>query len=478
MLKHAGLFVAVSAGIMLAGCSKVTVNQPGEQQPPTPPPADSGTQAPAAPAPDTSTAPATADDSTQTPAPSDTSAPAPADQQDNGAYQTFYDSLASQGEWIQTPSYGYVFQPTESSPTWAPYSNGHWVYSDAGWTWVSNDSWGWATDHYGRWANVEGTGWVWVPGTQWAPAWVSWRQGGGYCGWAPLPPASVGIDVQIGSNCDSAFQIGAGVYNFLPQQYMGDPNYRAHYVNRSNNFTIINRTTNITNITVNKTVINNYNGGAAADKFKQVSVQGPSLQSVNATSRKPIQRVSLTSSTSRGPASQHGKTLAVYAPELKATPGKAAKPPKVARQLQQVTENHGQDAAKPVQATRLVKAPAPKPAAPVKESYGANKPSETPASHPAEVHEEPGTTHAEEPKKQPVTEDKTYKPVEPKPESHDANAHPEQATEHPKVTEEQKPAAKPPEQDKGDANKPHPAVEEKKQAAPNVAKPGQPNSPQ
>lgn len=34
-------------------------------------------------------------------------------------------------------------------------------------------------------------GWVWVPGVEWAPAWVSWRVGGGYIGWAPLPPHGV-----------------------------------------------------------------------------------------------------------------------------------------------------------------------------------------------------------------------------------------------------------------------------------------------
>jgi hypothetical protein len=37
-----------------------------------------------------------------------------------------------------------------------------------------------------------------VPGIEWAPAWVSWRVGGGYVGWAPLPPrgavvAAIGV---------------------------------------------------------------------------------------------------------------------------------------------------------------------------------------------------------------------------------------------------------------------------------------------
>src|ERR1700692_1388685 len=116
--------------------------------------------------------------------------PPPEDQGgDQGAsFQTFYDQLGDQGTWVQTDDYGYVFQPNVSDPNWAPYTDGHWAYTDEGWTWVSDESWGWATYHYGRWANIDGTGWVWVPGYQWAPAWVSWRYGGGYCGWAPLPP--------------------------------------------------------------------------------------------------------------------------------------------------------------------------------------------------------------------------------------------------------------------------------------------------
>ena len=69
------------------------------------------------------------------------------------------------------------------SPSYLPYSNGRWVYTDYGYTWVSADPFGWATDHYGRW--VWANRWVWRPDTTWGPAWVQWRQGDGYVGWAP-----------------------------------------------------------------------------------------------------------------------------------------------------------------------------------------------------------------------------------------------------------------------------------------------------
>ena len=144
------------------------------------------------------------------------------DQSDQGAsFQTFYDQLGQQGNWVQTDDYGYVFQPNVSDPDWAPYTDGHWVYTDMGWTWVSDEPWGWATYHYGRWANIDGFGWVWVPGYRWAPAWVSWRYGDGYMGWAPLPPDSlVGVDYDadddsgfhIGGDCDSYYDIGPGWY--------------------------------------------------------------------------------------------------------------------------------------------------------------------------------------------------------------------------------------------------------------------------
>src|SRR5499427_864354 len=93
----------------------------------------------------------------------------------------FYNDLQPYGSWYQDPTYGWVFAPP--SPNYLPYSNGHWAYTDYGNTWVSADPFGWATDHYGRW--VWANRWVWRPDTTWGPAWVQWRQGDGYVGWAP-----------------------------------------------------------------------------------------------------------------------------------------------------------------------------------------------------------------------------------------------------------------------------------------------------
>src|SRR4029077_10313307 len=74
----------------------------------------------------------------------------------------------------------------------------HWILTEYGWTWVSDWSWGWAPFHYGRWLAVAGRGCGWLRGASWGPAWVSWRAGGGYVGWAPLPPRGVRVPAGTG----------------------------------------------------------------------------------------------------------------------------------------------------------------------------------------------------------------------------------------------------------------------------------------
>ena len=100
----------------------------------------------------------------------------------------FYDNLEPHGDWREVGGYGYCWQPRDVGPDWRPYSDGRWVYTDAGWTWDSNEDFGWAVYHYGRWVDVGRVGWVWVPGTEWGPGWVSWRHSPQHTGWAPLPP--------------------------------------------------------------------------------------------------------------------------------------------------------------------------------------------------------------------------------------------------------------------------------------------------
>ena len=155
---------------------------------------------------------------------------------DNLNISFFYKSLYPYGNWLMIDG-DWCWQPnaTVINGDWAPYSNqGHWVYSDWGWCWVSDYSWGWAPFHYGRWLHHQGYGWCWVPDTDWGPAWVAWRNGNGYCGWAPLPPHSRYVNnsgFYFGASLvgdDFEFNLTSHDYHFLPIGRFGDPHPWRH----------------------------------------------------------------------------------------------------------------------------------------------------------------------------------------------------------------------------------------------------------
>ena len=97
--------------------------------------------------------------------------------------------LSQYGRWVPS-RFGRAWAPRVARD-WRPYTVGRWVQTEDGETWDSDEPWGWATYHYGRWGFDERYGWVWSPDTEWAPAWVAWRDGDDYAGWAPLPPQGV-----------------------------------------------------------------------------------------------------------------------------------------------------------------------------------------------------------------------------------------------------------------------------------------------
>lgn len=196
------------------------------------------------------------------------------------SYDMFYTRLERYGDWRETSDYGYVWQPREAqSRDWRPYTNGRWVYSDAGWTWVSEEPFGWATYHYGRWVRLSPLGWVWVPGDEWAPAWVSWRTSNDYVGWAPLPPEAR-FDRRKGilKWADSYYDIGPDQYCFVQQREFSSQRLEGAVIPVERNVTIVNQTTNVTNITYsNETVVN----------------QGPNYDEIRAHSEQPIERYRL-----------------------------------------------------------------------------------------------------------------------------------------------------------------------------------------
>lgn len=135
------------------------------------------------------------------------------DQNQPVTLQVFYDELSPYGTWIKDPNYGFVWSPNVDQ-NFKPYvTNGHWVNSDYGWTWVSDFPWGWAAFHYGRWTVDPQYGNIWIPDTVWGPAWVSWRESEGYVGWTPMGPG-VGIDYAL----SNAYYVPYDRWNFVRER--------------------------------------------------------------------------------------------------------------------------------------------------------------------------------------------------------------------------------------------------------------------
>lgn len=222
------------------------------------------------------------------------------------SFQMFYDELSPYGEWIDDPEYGYIWLPNVDQG-FQPYaSSGHWVMTSYGNTWVSDYDWGWAPFHYGRWNYSDYYGWAWVPGYEWGPAWVSWRSGGGYYGWAPLGPR-MSISVNVG--------IPAAYWVFVPQRYISSPRIYSYYTPYRNRVNIYNRTTIINNTYV-------YNN--------RTYVTGPRHSEVERVTRSRVAIRDINSAARPGRASVNNRSVSLYRPEVDRNTRASARPSRVA----------------------------------------------------------------------------------------------------------------------------------------------------
>jgi hypothetical protein len=157
-----------------------------------------------------------------------------------------FEDLDDNGDWRDDPNYGHIWFP-RTEVGWAPYHTGHWDWiAPWGYTWVDDTSWGYAPFHYGRWVVVGGH-WGWIAGpvnvqAVYAPALVVFIGGGpggwgGNVGWFPLGPREVYIP---------PYQVSRGYMN---QVNISNTTVNITTVTNVYNTTIINHTTNITNIT-------------------------------------------------------------------------------------------------------------------------------------------------------------------------------------------------------------------------------------
>src|SRR5579885_2357498 len=163
----------------------------------------------------------------------------------------FQEALEPYGHWQRHPRWGEVWVPDELPPDWRPYEYGHWVYTDEwGWYWISDpeeQDWGWVVFHYGRWAHDAALGWFWIPGDEWGPAWVDWRYGEDYVGWAPLPPDDIIVE----------YDDTPTYWVFVSPRYIAEPRWRSYRLPPSRRVEVFSRT-----YIINRTV--GYGRGRAA----------------------------------------------------------------------------------------------------------------------------------------------------------------------------------------------------------------------
>lgn len=215
----------------------------------------------------------------------------------NVTFQTFYNDLQPYGQWVDNPEYGYCWVPNVDRGFRPYYSNGYWAMTEYGNTWVSNYSWGWAPFHYGNWTLDPNYGWMWVPGTTWGPAWVTWRNGGGHYGWAPIAP---GISITVATSpryyCNNDWWV------FVPQRNIYSRTLNYHWRGARYNNTYIRQTTIINNTYVN----NNHR-----------YVTGPGRQQIQRATGMNVRTYGVRSGMKPGKAQVRGNTVNVYRPNVR-----------------------------------------------------------------------------------------------------------------------------------------------------------------
>jgi hypothetical protein len=197
-----------------------------------------------------------------------------------------YEDLDDNGGWRPVPEYGTVWFPHTTIVGWAPYRYGHWAWvSPWGWTWVDDAAWGFAPFHYGRWAFIGG-GWGWIPAAPrvvgvayirpvYAPALVAWvggphfaggvAFGGGFAagvsvGWFPLGPREVFVPSYPVSR------------TYVNNVNVSNTTVNTTIVNNYYNTTVINKTSTVTNV---RYVNQNVNGAVTATSGQAFSSAQP-----------------------------------------------------------------------------------------------------------------------------------------------------------------------------------------------------------
>lgn len=223
----------------------------------------------------------------------------------------FFDDLSPYGDWLWLEPYGWVWTPAGVPFGWRPYTVGRWIWTDDGWFWLSDEVWGWGPYHYGRWFFDGRIGWVWVPGREWAPAWIVFRSGDGWIGWAPLPPrarwrAGVGLDLD-----DPDLLVEPFAWCFIEASRFLDPRIGVRVAPSARNVTLLRVTISVTRFEASG---------------RRVVVRGPDLDDLARRTGAPVPRYRIVDSSSRGDLdrSPRGVEIRAYRPTVRdADPGRA-----------------------------------------------------------------------------------------------------------------------------------------------------------
>jgi len=219
----------------------------------------------------------------------------------------FYDRLDPYGNWIYLNPFGYVWTPRHMGYRWRPYSDGYWVWTDYGWTWISDLEWGDIPFHYGRWGWDNDIGWFWVPGMVWGPAWVTWRSSDQYMGWAPLPP---GVEFRFGMNFNSlSIDIPFNFWIFIQGSHFQDRYLNPYLLPFERNRTIVNFTTMHNNI---------YN------RNDRIINEGIGLDVVRRITQRDVPKYILQDAQQPGPTRIVGQEIQIFRPAIRQN--EAAKP--------------------------------------------------------------------------------------------------------------------------------------------------------
>ncbi len=267
--------------------------------------------------------------------------PPQAQADDEVGFDYFYDALAPYGTWVEIEGFGPCWSPGNMDADWSPYTDGEWIYTEGGWTWQGNEPFSSIVDHYGRWILAGSMGWCWVPGYDWAPAWVSWRDGDEYVGWAPLPPeVPWNAEVGIGDWVDVVYGIGPAFYCFCHHRDFGEHRLRSVLMARSWNTTLLVHTHNITHMAYNRTQRHIVAGGLDLGRAQHFSASP--ITSLHLEFRNDFHLLGDNRHLPLPGGLVAGSSLVVTAPHVvPTTPGQLVRPPDTHKIIGVKQLNHG-----------------------------------------------------------------------------------------------------------------------------------------